>query len=131
MVKRMPIILAATMLIAGAVLGKDQSVRTIVNGVERSCRPPAMMRNGITYIPLRGAGEALGATVRWDAKSASASITLFNKRVRVRQDQGIMVGSSLFLPLRSMGQALDCHVRWDGKVNAVRISSRAWCRRYG
>lgn len=123
------LILFSLMLLAASVLC-DQPVRVFVNGVERKCNPPAIMRDGQAYIPLRGAGEALGAKVKWDEKTSTATITLRNKRVRISQDQGIMVEGSLLLPLRTMGEALNCTVKWDGKKRAVHLSQKR-CTRPG
>lgn len=125
------ILLALVMLPSLPALGKDRPVRIFVDGVERQCRPPAVMRDGMIYMPLRGAADCLGAKVRWNEKTSTAMITLRNKRVRISRDQGIMVGNNLLLPLRVMSEALDCEVKWDGKAKAVRISGKAWCERPG
>lgn len=129
--RRTIIILALVMLPSLLALGKDRPVRIFVDGVERQCRPPAVMTDGMIYIPLRGAADCLGARGKWNEKTSTAMITLRNKRVRISQDQGIMVGKNLLLPLRVMSEALDCEVKWDGRAKAVRISGKAWCRSPG
>ena len=127
-----PIILLALVLLPSLpALGKDRPVRIFVDGIERECRPPAVTRDDMIYIPLRGAAECLGAKVKWNEKTSTAMITLRNKRVRISREQGIMVGNNLLLPLRVMSEALDCGVKWDGKAKAVRISGKAWCRSPG
>jgi hypothetical protein len=123
-------ILLALMMVPAVFAIGDQPVRVFVNGVERKCSPPAIMRDGQTYIPLRGAGEALGAKVKWDEKTSTAMITLGNKRARISQAKGIMVEGSLLLPLRTMGEALNCTVKWDGKKRAVHLSQKR-CTRPG
>lgn len=117
------IIICALLLPAVFALA-DQPVRVFVNGVERKSNPPAIMRGGQTYIPLRSAAQALGAKVKWDEKTSTATITLGNKRARVHQAKGIMVGGSLLLPLRTIGEALNCTVKWEGAKKAVRISQK-------
>lgn len=125
------IVLALTMLSSLPALSRDRPVSIFVDGIERQCRPPAVIRGSTVYIPLRGAAECLGAKVKWDEKTSTATITLRNKRVRMSRDQGIMVGNSILLPLRVMSEALDCQVKWDGQAKAVRISGTVWCRSPG
>lgn len=117
-------ILLALLALPGAFALGDQPVRVFVNGVERKSNPPAIMRDGHTYIPLRSAAQALGAKVKWDEKTSTATITLGNKRARIHQAKGIMVGGSLLLPLRTIGEALNCTVKWEGTKKAVRISQK-------
>ncbi|MGV7801865.1 stalk domain-containing protein [Mycobacterium kansasii] len=33
------------------------------------------LENGVTYVPLRAIGEALGASIGWDNKTKTATIT--------------------------------------------------------
>lgn len=117
-------IIAWMLLSVTAAAAKDIPVRVFVDGKERRLNPPAITRDGTTYVPLRAGAEALGATVKWDARTSTATVTLNSKRARIRQGQGIMVNGSLFLPLRLMGESLDCEVKWDAKAKAVRITSK-------
>ena len=129
--RRTIIFLALVLLPTLPALGKGRPVRIFVDGVERQCRPPAVMKDGMIYVPLRGAADCLGAKVKWNEKTSTAMITLRNKRVRMSRDEGMMLGNNLLLPLRVMSEALDCGVKWDGKAKAVRISGKAWCRSPG
>ncbi len=125
---RKPIAMALVIcagLAAFAQPAKDAGVRVYVDGRAKKLDPPAMIRDGKTYLGLRGVATALGATTKWDNKSKVAIVTLGNKRAKIAQSEGIMVNSVLFLPLRTTGEALGCAVQWDGRARAVRISKEA------
>lgn len=49
-----------------------EKVNVIVNGKKIK---DGKLENGVTYVPLRGVGEALEATISWDNKTKTASIT--------------------------------------------------------
>lgn len=51
--------------------GSDK-VNVIVNGKQIK---DGKLENGVTYVPLRAIGEALGASIGWDNKTKTATIT--------------------------------------------------------
>ncbi|MCV4234130.1 N-acetylmuramoyl-L-alanine amidase [Virgibacillus sp. LDC1] len=55
----------------GAVTVEDK-VNVIVNGKQIA---DGKLENGVTYVPLRAIGEALGAKVVWDNKTKTATVT--------------------------------------------------------
>ena len=117
-------ICAAVMVCAG-VFAKDVAVRVFVDGRETKLDPPAMIKDGKAYVGIRGIADALGASTKWDNESKTATITVGNKRTRVKQSEGITVNGSLFLPLRVTSEAVGCTVEWDGAAKAIRIAKEA------
>jgi len=118
------LVLACLALFITPATSEDIAVRVRINGVERKFDPPALMRDGKTYVPLREGAESLGASVKWDEKSQKATITLGTRRTRIAQEEGITVNGRLLIPLRRMSEALNCEVKWDGPAKAVRISRK-------
>lgn len=65
-------------LILGYALGvsaQEYPVRIVVNGKEIPCDPPAFIRSGRTFVPVRFVSEALGANVDWDGLSFAVIVT--------------------------------------------------------
>jgi hypothetical protein len=125
-------LITAALLICAAIAACAQpsgnaNTQVYVDGRLRKVDPPAMIRDGRAYVALRGVAKALGASTRWDKKTKTAVVTLCNKRARVAQSKGIMVGDVLYLPLRVTGEALGCAVEWDGRARAIRITKEAAC----
>ena len=116
------VLVCAVVGLTVAVVASDTPVRVFVNDREISLNPQAIVRDGTTYVGLRGVADALGATTRWDEATQTATVTLDGKRTRVRQAQGIMVEGRLLVPLRVVSEGLGCTVRWDAPAKAVRIT---------
>lgn len=123
--------LASLLILSGTAIGRDKTVRVFVDDCETTLKPPAISRNGRTYIGLRAIADALGATVKWNTRTKIAIVTVGNKRTRVSQSKGIMVNGALYLPLRTTGEALGCGVAWDTDEKAVKITTEAPAPRGG
>ena len=50
----------------------EDKVHVVVNGKQIA---DGKLENGVTYVPLRAIGEALGAKVSWDNKTKTATVT--------------------------------------------------------
>ncbi|WP_339295493.1 N-acetylmuramoyl-L-alanine amidase [Paenibacillus sp. FSL W7-1279] len=50
----------------------EDKVHVVVNGKQIA---DGKLENGVTYVPLRAIGEALGARVSWDNKTKTATVT--------------------------------------------------------
>lgn len=108
-------------MVAGSVWSADQLVRVLVDGREQSFKPPARVRDGVAYAPLRAAAEAVGAKVEWNQKAQMAIVCAGNQCVPIKRSQGIVVDGSLLVPLRLMAQALKCEVKWHPATRTVAI----------
>jgi hypothetical protein len=123
MLKTSRIILCVLALsaIAATAWPADQIVSVYVSGKRMDFNPAARVRSGVTYAPLRGAAEAIGAHVEWNAASQSATVCVSDRCVPIRANQGIMVNNSILIPVRLMSEAIGREVSWDKSANAVRI----------
>ena len=109
---------------AAAVLAADVPVKVYVNGKPQSYNPPAVLRGGTVYVPLRAGALSLGLTVKWHADTQCAQICTDKGCVLIRKSQGIMVKGRLLLPLRKMGEATGAKVVWDAQKRAVFITKQ-------
>ena len=106
---------------------KDVPVKVTVDGKRTKFDPPAIMRDGKTYVPLRGGATAVGATVKWEPAAQRAVIAAGGKTAVIKKSQGIIVEGRLLIPLRLMGQSLGCGVGWDAGAKTVKITRPQAC----
>lgn len=115
------LLIGLTMGLVGAALAADVPVKVYVNGRQQNYNPPAILRGGSVYVPLRAGAQSLGLEVKWHADTQAAQICSDTTCVLIPRKQGIIVNGSLLLPLRKMGEATGAKVTWDAAAKAVRI----------
>lgn len=122
--KAMQVILLATaaLTIATVTMAADVPVRVYINGTAQSYSPPALMRDGTVYVPLRAGAESLGLTVKWEESTKTAQLCTAVGCTFIRQSEGITVSGRLLLPLRRMAEVTGAMVRWDAQQRAVLIT---------
>lgn len=96
--------------------------------------------NGRTLVPLRAAGEAVGATIQWDGSTRSAIAIINDKNVRftlgsktytvngVKHQADVapvVKNNRTLLPLRAFGEACGVKVSWDNSLRDVIIDTPA------
>jgi hypothetical protein len=115
--------LVAALLLATltAVLAGDVVVKVTVDGKAQDYNPPARMRGGTVYVPLRQGAQSLGLSVKWHAASKVAQVCRANGCALIKQSEGIMVSGSLFLPLRKMAEITGAKVEWNAAAETVKI----------
>lgn len=106
-------------------LAKDIPAKVYIDGKLQAYEPPAVVRGGVTYIPLRQAASSLGLTTEWMDKARAAKICGTSACTLVKASQGIIVKGHLLLPLREMAKVLNAELRWDSKAKAVHITRQA------
>ncbi len=114
--------LAILVLLAGAALAVDKPVNVAVDGKAITITPPALERDGKTYIPLRAGTGAMGARVTWNPNTQTATVVMCGQIARIKATDGVMINNSLYLPLRLMSTELKCGVKWDSARNTVFIT---------
>jgi hypothetical protein len=119
---RLALLAILALSITTAVLAADVPVKVYVNGALQSYNPPAVMRGGTVYVPLRAGAKSLGINVKWHTDTQSAQICTDKGCTLIRKSQGITVNGSLLLPLRKMGEATGAKTVWDGPNKAVCIT---------
>jgi hypothetical protein len=102
---------------------QEQLVTVYVDGQRADFRPPARVRQGVAYAPLRAAAQALGAKVQWLPKGQLAVLCKGNQCVPIHKNQGIVVQGSLLVPLRVLAEALHCTVRYEAATQAIYLSA--------
>lgn len=98
------------------------------------------LSNGRTMVPMRAAGEAVGATVDWDQATQTATATLAGRDVsftlwdntylvdgeeKSTDVAPMMSGNRTFLPLRVFAEAFGVNVIWDQARYDVTIDTPA------
>lgn len=97
-----------------------------------------IVENGRTMIPLRAAGEAVGATVDWDQATQTASATLNGQTVTFTLNSKTyyingtahttdvapkMLNNRTLLPIRPFAEGLDLSVNWNQALLDVDIDT--------
>ena len=110
-----------------SIILDDMKIKSDVN--------PALV-NGRTLVPVRLIAENLGATVEWEEKTSTVTITRDEVVIKLRLGEKKMfkngqeisldvaaqaVDGRTMLPVRAVGEALSCKINWDGNINAVSI----------
>jgi len=119
---RLTIILTLLLGIAVTAAAADATVKVFVNGKLQNYNPPARVRDGKAYVPLRQGATSLGFTVEWLKKEGGAKVCDAKGCLLIRKQEGITVNGSMFLPLRKLGESFGAKVRWDPKARAVIIT---------
>ena len=114
--------LVLLVLLAGAALAADKPVKVAVDGKPITITPPALERDGKTFIPLRSGTGAMGAHITWNPNTQTATVVMCGQIARIKASDGQMIGGSLYLPLRLMSTELKCGVKWDAAKNTVFIT---------
>lgn len=124
-------LMACAMLLAlGLGAGaQDVAVSVYVNGKLQKYDPPALVRDGVTYVPLREGAVSLGLDVKWMPELNAAQVCDDVSCVIIPKNEGIIVKGRLMLPLRKMGEFMGARVTWDGARKAVLIQSGPGIRR--
>jgi hypothetical protein len=110
--------------------------KMLVDGkwVDKTMDAAAYILNGRTMVPLRFAGEALGATVRWEDESSSAILMQGTLVVRVQPGSRTMLvngtpimmdvpavnkGGRIYLPISQVGLAMNATSSWDAATQTA------------
>lgn len=148
-------LLLAAALIAGAVIAAPSPAQALdAMDFERGTLPitvhvdgeflpmdvDPIIVNGRTMVPLRAAGEAVGATVNWDQASQTATADVNGKHISFTIGSNTYyVGNTAYstdvapvnksgrtlLPLRAFGDACGVSTVWDNDMRDVQIDTPA------
>jgi len=90
-----------------------------------------------TYVPLRFVSQELGAEVKWEQDTQTATVKMTGKVISIKigsstpnvngntvnlDAPAIIINSRTMVPLRFIVEALDAKVAWDPETKAVKIS---------
>lgn len=107
--------------------------------VNKTLEVAPYVENGVTFIPLRGVLEALGAKINWvpETKQIEVNIAdnniiltmnsntaLVNKR-NVSMDKPVQsINNRTMIPIRFVAENMGCIVNWDGTKNEIDIINK-------
>ncbi len=115
----------AVLLTATTLLAEARASTVSVNGKLVQSDVPPVVENGTTYLPLRAAAEALGATVEWNASAKLAVLcrksTCYPIRVTDPVSGAKVMNGRVLLPLRKAADALGAKVSWNAQVQRVDV----------
>lgn len=96
-----------------------------------------VIKDGRTFVPVRGVFESLGFNVSWDSVTSKASISDGTHSVSVIKGMNYfkadgrqiypdvpqqVINGSLYLPLRAVGDSIGANISWDGNNKTAHIS---------
>jgi hypothetical protein len=108
-----------------------------VGDEERILDAPPMIVNGVTFVPLRFIGEALGADVTWNealkvvflAKGSSrvqlsigSKLAIIDGRITQLLEAPFIQNERTMVPLRFISEAFGADVTWDQATKAVTVA---------
>lgn len=108
--------------------------RVLVDGSSVPMDTAPVNVEGRLLVPVRAIGEALGATVEWDAVNRTAILTLNGKVVKIQVDSqealvngtpvkldvpARIINNRVLVPLRFVGESFGAQVVWDSATRTV------------
>ncbi|WP_180994412.1 LysM peptidoglycan-binding domain-containing protein [Bacillus sp. Marseille-P3661] len=121
----------------GAITEQSNDVIINIDGEPTTFSQPPIIKDGVTYIPIRGVAEKLGASVWWNGDSKTVGINSGNTRIaftvgstvanvnseKLNVPPSILVNGTVMVPLRFVSTALGLNVDWNGETRTVNIVS--------
>jgi len=134
-----PLLICIT-LITSAVFASAQTdqIQVILDGEVLSFDQPPTIENGHTLVPLRSIFEALGADVKWEQSTRTATATKRRNiiNIQINNEQIIrngfisiletpprLINSHTLVPIRAVAEAFNANVDWDNATRTVIINS--------
>ena len=126
------------LLSVNAYVFADDTIKVTLDGnyIEFDVKPQTI--NGRTMVPIRAIFEKMGATVKWDESTSSATCTkgnvvvkmtvnstdmYINNKVSKMDIAPVVKGGRTLAPARFAAQAFGAYVEWDESTNTVKIYS--------
>lgn len=90
-------------------------------------RARAAVAAGHVLLPVRALGEALGATVAYDARTRTIVVRRGTRRATLPAASGgaRVIGGRTYAPLRAVADAFGIAVAYDGPARTIALGSRA------
>ncbi|MGR4064853.1 MAG: copper amine oxidase N-terminal domain-containing protein [Vulcanimicrobiaceae bacterium] len=131
--------LAAGVFALAGVVRADERASVVIDGRFVPMNPPAILREGSVFVPVRGVFENLGASVVFSngritahGKNGETVVMTVGQRSASVNGHHVMldnppfiVGASTFVPLRFVSEALGASVSFDNRSKTVHIYSNA------
>lgn len=116
----------------------NQNIAIYVNGKLTEFNPKPVIIEGVTYVPIRQIGDAIGASVWYNSdsrtvglnyKGTSVAFIVGSTTARVNGEQvttpeSRVINNTTYVPLRFISQTLGLNVDWNDATKAVYISEK-------
>ncbi|HIV85409.1 MAG TPA: hypothetical protein H9900_01210 [Candidatus Monoglobus merdigallinarum] len=118
---------------------QNAEISVYVNGERLSLDESPRSEDDRTLVPMRAIFEALGAEVKWDGDTETASASLNGTTVSLTVDGGVMLkngseialdvparmyGDRVLVPVRAVSEAFGSYVDWDEGEQTVFVDDR-------
>lgn len=139
MKKVISLLVGISILVTAALAAFAQEpIRVIVDGEQLAFDVDPVIENDRTLVPMRLIFEALGADVKWDEASRTASAVKDEITVSITIDNAIMtkngenvtldaparlIGGRTLVPVRAVSEGLGAEVEWDSASRTVKVST--------
>ncbi|MEK4478654.1 copper amine oxidase N-terminal domain-containing protein [Paenibacillus sp. FSL R5-0876] len=132
------VMISFAILSSSQAFADDSDLKCYLDGKQLHFNVSPILKDGVTYVPMRSIFEALGATIKWDnhAKSVSAvkgDINIFylvkegrvivNAKENEHVLKGINFQNNTLVPLRFISEVLGSSVTWDEGAKSIYITS--------
>ncbi len=116
--------------------GDTNDVSLLLNGKPLNLDTKTVLRNGVTYVPMRSLLTALGATVNWDdtTKIVTATHNQTTVKVKVNDSVGwtngkevhianpaLLINSKMYVSLRWMNESFGAVVKWHAATRTAAV----------
>ncbi|MEK5277528.1 MULTISPECIES: copper amine oxidase N-terminal domain-containing protein [Paenibacillus] len=132
------VMISFAVLFSSQAFADDSDLKCYLDGKQLHFNVSPILKDGVTYVPMRSIFEALGATIKWDnhAKSVSAvkgDINIFylvkegRVIVNAKENEHVLKGINFqnytLVPLRFISEVLGSSVTWDEGAKSIYITS--------
>lgn len=106
------------------------SKEIMVNGEKTNLDVAPIIINGRTLVPVRFITESMGATVEWDDKTGTVTITHDGKVLKLREDPTnptaptMIRNSRMLVPVRYISEQFGANVMWSQSSQTVYIIAK-------
>ncbi|MHB0997665.1 MAG: stalk domain-containing protein [Armatimonadota bacterium] len=119
------IVICAVLVLGLAAAAKDVSLKFYINGVQKTLKPSAIMRNNTAYLPLNATAAAVNAKVKFDNSDKTYTVTTSsNMKTTIRESQGIKVGGKFMVPANTAANALNYSWGFNASSKTVSLNSK-------
>ena len=132
------LILIAILALVPLSVSAQEDVTVLLDGEAIQFDQPPVIMSGRTMVPVRAIYEALGAEVKWDDQTKTASGTkcgitvsftidvakvVINYNEKEIDAPATIVNSRTLVPVRALAEGFGVHVDWDGDTRTVLLTS--------
>ncbi|WP_339246555.1 copper amine oxidase N-terminal domain-containing protein [Paenibacillus sp. FSL R10-2796] len=112
------VMISFAVLSSSQAFAEDSDLKCYLDGKQLHFNVSPILKDGVTYIPMRAIFEALGATIKWDNHAKSVSAVKGDINIK-----GINFQNNTLVPLRFISEVLGSSVTWDEGTKSIYITS--------